>query len=168
VQCYTSTDGFAELRQLDRPAVLRLRDEDGTLRHVVLLGLNNASATLQAGDEQRTLSVVQLARQFDGQFTTLWRVPHTYRGRIEYGDRGAEVDWLATQLAKLGGNGAPPSNLPFDQKMARQVREFQYAQGLKVDGLVGPRTIMQLNRAAGVDEPQLNGKLAAAAAATGN
>ena len=118
--------------------------------------LNNASATLQLGAERRTISVVQLARQFDGGFTTLWRAPQTYRGRIEFGDRGAEVDWLATQLSKLGGTGAPPSNLPFDPKMARQVREFQFAQGLKVDGLVGPLTIMQLNRAAGVDEPHLN------------
>jgi general secretion pathway protein A len=162
LHCYTSAEGFAELRQLDRPAVMRLREEDGTERHGVLIGLNNASATLQVGAERRTVSVMQLARQFDGKFTTLWRVPQTYRGRIEFGDRGAEVDWLATQLSRLGGNGAPPSNLPFDPKMARQVREFQFAQGLKIDGLVGPRTIMQLNRAAGVDEPHLDGKAQAA------
>jgi general secretion pathway protein A len=32
---------------------------------------------------------------------------------------------------------------------------FQLTQGLAPDGLVGPQTLMQLNRAAGVDEPRL-------------
>ena len=32
---------------------------------------------------------------------------------------------------------------------------FQLSQGLKPDGLAGPTTFMQLNRATGIDEPQL-------------
>ena len=36
-----------------------------------------------------------------------------------------------------------------------RVRAFQLAQGLPADGLLGPLTFMQLNRAGGVDEPVL-------------
>jgi len=38
-----------------------------------------------------------------------------------------------------------------------QVASFQLSQGLKADGLAGPTTFMQLNRATGIDEPQLGG-----------
>ena len=42
-----------------------------------------------------------------------------------------------------------------DAALRAKVSAFQIAQGLKPDGLVGPVTLMQLNRAAGVDEPKL-------------
>ncbi len=154
LHCYTSTSGFAELRQLDRPAVMTLRDDAGHPYYAVLIELTNTTASVRIGGKLQIVSVVALARQSSGEFMTFWRAPQRYRGHIDYGDRGPEVNWIATQLAKLEEKDAPPEH-PFNQQMAKQVRDFQYAQGLKVDGLVGPRTIMQLNRAAGVDEPRL-------------
>ena len=41
------------------------------------------------------------------------------------------------------------------RRCAPQLRAFQLAQGLPADGMPGPMTFMQLNRAAGVDEPRL-------------
>jgi general secretion pathway protein A len=57
-------------------------------------------------------------------------------------------------------------NAQFDEKMVKQVREFQSALGLKADGVVGPVTFMHLNRAAGIEEPRLRNTLAAASATT--
>jgi general secretion pathway protein A len=37
-----------------------------------------------------------------------------------------------------------------------RVLAFQLARGLRPDGLAGPTTLMQLNRAVGIDEPRLN------------
>jgi general secretion pathway protein A len=51
-----------------------------------------------------------------------------------------------------------------DLSMVARIREFQTAQGLKSDGMVGPLTFMHLNRAAGVDEPRLKNSLTAAKA----
>jgi general secretion pathway protein A len=42
-----------------------------------------------------------------------------------------------------------------EQGWSEQVGAFQVLQGLPVDGQAGPLTLMQLNRAAGVDEPRL-------------
>ena len=39
--------------------------------------------------------------------------------------------------------------------LAERVAAFQRAQGLTADGLAGAMTLMQLNRASGVDEPRL-------------
>jgi murein L,D-transpeptidase YcbB/YkuD len=62
---------------------------------------------------------------------------------------------FAAQLAKV--NGLPPAaaNQLYDAALARQVREFQAAQGLDIDGVAGAQTMMHLNSAAGVDEPRL-------------
>ncbi|RYE74660.1 MAG: hypothetical protein EOO80_16805, partial [Oxalobacteraceae bacterium] len=45
--------------------------------------------------------------------------------------------------------------LQYDAALAREVRTFQAAQGLAADGVVGPKTMMALNAAAGVPEPKL-------------
>jgi general secretion pathway protein A len=164
LHCYRSSRGFAELRQLDRPALLSLRDAGGRAYYVMLTGLSDSAATLAVGDVTQNVSLMVLARYFDGEFTTLWRAPWAYRGYLEVGDKGPEVDWIAAQLARLNGDKPPEEHQALDLSMVVRIREFQTAQGLKSDGMVGPLTFMHLNRAAGVDEPRLKNSLTAAKA----
>jgi general secretion pathway protein A len=166
LHCYASAGGLPELRKLDRPALLVLRDGAGRASHALLTGLSDTGATLRAGDATQTVSLLVLTRYFQGEFATLWRAPASYRNLLTLGDTGAEVDWIAAQLAKLNGAKRPDANQLFDEKMRSQIREFQAAQGLKVDGLVGPVTLMHLNRVAGVDEPRLKSASAAVQAQT--
>ncbi len=55
--------------------------------------------------------------------------------------------WLDAALARAG----QPPGVP----LAQRVRAFQLAQGLPLDGVAGPLTLMQLNRDPGADEPRL-------------
>jgi general secretion pathway protein A len=155
LRCYRGNDGFASLRQLGRPAVLKLYDSDGKSFYAVLDGLADAGASLHAGAVSQKVSLMVLARYFRGEFVTLWRVPSGIDGSIAIGDHGPGVDWIAAQLAKLNGTEAAADGQPFGHKLQTQVREFQRAQGLLADGVVGPVTLMQLNRVAGLDEPRL-------------
>jgi general secretion pathway protein A len=50
---------------------------------------------------------------------------------------------------------APSAPTRFDAALRSRLNAFQVAQGLKPDGLAGPLTLMQINRATGVDEPHL-------------
>ncbi len=161
LRCYRGDDGFASLRQLGRPAVLKLHDSDGKSFYAVLDGLADASAWLRAGTVSQKVSLVVLARYFHGEFVTLWRASSGIDGSIAIGDHGPGVDWIAAQLAKLNGTEAAADGQPFGRKLQIQVREFQRAQGLFVDGVVGPVTLMQLNRVAAVDEPRLRSEPAA-------
>jgi general secretion pathway protein A len=164
LHCYRSSHGFAELRQLDRPALLTLHDTAGRNYYVLLTGLSDSGATLAVGNATQTVSLLVLARYFDGDFTTLWRAPWLYRGYLAVGDKGPEVDWIAAQLARLNGEKPPGEHMVLDESMVARIREFQTAQGLKPDGMVGPLTFMHLNRVAGVDEPRLKTSLTAAKA----
>jgi general secretion pathway protein A len=155
LQCFKSDGGLALLRQLARPSVLTLYDDDGKPAYLVLVGLTGQSASLRAGGTTQTVPLVVLTRKWRGEFATFWRVPPGYHNKLSNGQTGPGVDWVATQLAKAHGEVPPVGSQKFDTAIQGKVTSFQLAQGLKADGRVGPVTIMQLNRVAGVDEPRL-------------
>lgn len=155
LRCHRSKGGIAELRQLDRPAVVTLYDDQARPTYALLTALVGDRAQLGMGKTKRSIGIGELMRRFRGEFITLWRAPQTFRHTVEMRDRGPHVDWIATRIATLTGDTPPPAGDPFSQATVQQVRSFQQAQGLFVDGVVGPITLMHLNRAAGMPEPRL-------------
>ncbi|MDY7576250.1 ExeA family protein [Actimicrobium sp. CCI2.3] len=151
VYCFDGR-GLTDLRQLDRPAILTLNDDDGKDYYAVLTGLNATNASLQIDGIADTVSLAVLARRWNGDFRTLWRGPAGYRTSVSPGTRGPVADWLAAQLAAVDGVPTPPDGMVVDE---RRVRRFQLMQGLKPDGIAGPQTLMRLASAAGLVEPRL-------------
>ncbi|MES2536539.1 MAG: AAA family ATPase [Pseudomonadota bacterium] len=167
LHCYKSGGGLTEIRRLGRPAILALRDGNNNIHHVMLAGLGDSSANLRIGGKNHLVTLVELGRHFNGNFATLWRAPQMTRATLAAGDRGADVDRFAAQLAKV--NGAPPlaENQMYGVALAKLVREFQAAQGLEIDGVAGAQTMMHLNNAAGVNEPHLKTPSVAVTALSG-
>ena len=153
--CHPNSGGLAQIRQLDRPVMLRL--QTGTqVRHAVLTGLDARYAQLQTGEQTVSVPLGTLATLWRGDFVTLWRTPPGYRAKLLLGQRNATVGWVAAQLARLDGRTLPTTAATeFDAALEAQVQAFQLAQGLTPDGVVGATTLMQLNRAIGVLEPRL-------------
>jgi general secretion pathway protein A len=148
LQCFKSSgSSLALIRQLGRPGIVTLNDE-GRAVPALLTGLSAHSATLNLGDATRSVSLQTLAQLWRGDFATLWRAPVGYSGRIADGDAGPAAQWLAGQLARVQPAAA-------DASLKARIHAFQLAQGLEADGVAGPMTFMQLNRASGVDEPRL-------------
>ena len=154
LRCHQGKGGLFELRQLDRPAVLTLRDGPQT-RHAVLLALDDDTATLSAGGVKQSVSIASLAARFDGSFTTFWRAPRAFRDQVPIGGAGVDVDWIAARLAQLDRSAQPAQGQLLDTRMQQRLRAFQAAQGLKADGMAGPRTYMRLNQLGGIAEPRL-------------
>jgi general secretion pathway protein A len=138
------------LQQLARPALLILRDEAGVAkdagRMAVLVALDDRHAVLQVGARRFSLPLAELVRVWRGELATLVRTPPGWR-------KGADADAAARRWVQEALDLALPSAaaLPWAQRVAA----FQVLQGLPADGQVGPLTLMQLNRSAGVDEPRL-------------
>ena len=161
LQCFSSDDGgLALIRGLSRPGVLTLYDGEGKPAYALLLALGTDSASLRlAGGGVQTVSLTALARSWRGEFATLWRTPPAYE-KLSAGQSGPMVDWLAAQLARASGEPAPTEPRTLDATLREKVASFQLAHGLKPDGRVGPMTLMQLNRVAGVEEPRLQAPVA--------
>ena len=154
LQCFrTPSSSLALIRQLDRPGILMLRDASDRPVYALLTGLTSDTATLRMAGVSQTISLVSLATLWRGDFATFWRAPPAYSGKIVDAGSGTVAVWLAEQLARLRGEHLPMA--PGEAAWRARVSAFQLAQGLKPDGLAGPTTFMQLNRASGVDEPRL-------------
>ena len=152
LHCHRGADGSVTLlRRLDRPSIVVLRDEGGPAHAALLTALGARQATLQLGPSTFAVPVPVLAGLWQGDFATLWRSPPGYRGVALNPADAAVAEWLARQLDRAGADGGAAG-----QPVRERLKGFQRAQGLVDDGLAGPLTLMQLNRAVGVDEPRLD------------
>ncbi|MBI3902518.1 MAG: AAA family ATPase [Nitrosomonadales bacterium] len=159
LQCRTAQGGLDELRQLNMPAVLHMRDERGREFYAALTKLDARSATFSFGAQTQRVDIGALALQWSGDYTLLIHLPRDVHKYIQKGARGPAVAWLGKQLAQVQGitfktDGA----VVFDDGLRRQVRQFQLAQGLPPDGAVGPRTLARLSAVTDQLAPRLSGE----------
>ena len=152
LRCHSSQGGLSPVRLLDRPGWLLLSGPDGRSTRVLLESLQGDQARLGLADG-RTLTVplLKIAPWWQGEFHTLWRSPPGYGGEGVLAAEGPSGRWLAEHLAQLDGGPAQDDA----DGLARRIRAFQMAQGLRPDGLPGPLTLMRLNHATGLVEPTL-------------
>ncbi|MBJ7311760.1 AAA family ATPase [Rugamonas sp. CCM 8940] len=155
LRCLQGKATLAELRRLDRPALLVLNDNPAAPHYALLIGLSDKAATLSVAGRQQNIALAALEQRYAGEYSTFWRAPRGWREQVGGGDHGADVDWLARRLAQLYGLKKPLEGQPLDAALQQRLREFQQAQQLKADGVAGPKTFIRLNQLGGVAEPRL-------------
>ncbi len=153
--CLTLEGDIDLLRQLDTPAVTRLQSGHNSYQ-VVIQALDRNRARLAVGGQSRFLPLDALRQGWGGSFTILWSLPPGYTAPVWPGASGDTIRWLDVQLARAEGQVmARPETRSYNAAMVERVRQFQQQQGLAVDGVVGPRTLILLNNATRSDLPRL-------------
>jgi general secretion pathway protein A len=158
LRCHEARGGLADLKQLQRPALVSLHDNAGRDIPLLLTALSESHADVQASGVPYRIPISDFTERLRPEFLTLWRQQKNFRDRLVLHDRGPDVDWLVSQLAGKETPATSVTNVEFDAALVRQVQAFQASHGLTPDGVVGPRTFMFLNAAAGVVEPTLHDK----------
>jgi general secretion pathway protein A len=159
LSCRTARGTLGELRQMNRPVVLTLRDADKRqpVFYATLLKLDRQKATFAIGSKTTTVAIAALADQWSGQYSVLWRRPPEPHGQFRQGERGPAVQWVSRQLALFEGAGASADADPaFDAALVRRIKHFQLAQDLDADGAVGPKTLMRLTGVGDAAAPKLS------------
>ncbi|MDP9065263.1 MAG: peptidoglycan-binding protein, partial [Pseudomonadota bacterium] len=144
--CLDGRGSWAQVRALNRPAILTLTDDSGQRHRVVLVGLDDKFATLDLGEHSERLPLEDLSRDWYGEFTVVWK-PKSSRARpLSIGMRGAEVRWLRRSLYALQGTAAAADTSDvYDEDLVAAVQNFQRAHRLNVDGIAGLQTQIVLD-----------------------
>jgi general secretion pathway protein A len=156
LRCLYSTPGLDDLVRLNRPAVLSLFNPQGQNYYATLVSLDDDLALVKLVGRSHWVRVDDLRLWLDGATAVLWRKPEAYAGVLEPGGTGPMIAWLDEQLATIQGR-APLSEAPetYDDSLIRQVRRFQSSKGLLPDGVVGPKTVIQINTETQANVPTL-------------
>ena len=146
--CLEQRGSWAQVRALNRPAILTLTDERAQRHRVVLAALDDRFATLILGEHIERVPLEEVSRDWFGEFTVVWK-PKSLRARaLSVGMRGDAVRWLRRSLNALQGASAVPEEEDiFDQALAIAVQNFQREHRLNVDGIAGVQTQVVLDTA---------------------
>ncbi len=145
LECLADKGTVAQLRLLNRPAIVSLVTADGIEHQAVVASLGDTRARLEAGGDGIDADLLELERAWYGQFLLLWRPPVPLARALKPGMRGAEVSWLRQGLATVRGEPAAPGSDLYDRELQRRVEEFQRAHRLAVDGIAGAQTQVLLD-----------------------
>jgi general secretion pathway protein A len=146
LECLFQKGSWAQLRTLNRPAILTLTDDVGRTHQVLLTGLTDEHATLDLGGEAREVGITVLSRYWFGDFLLLWRPPLAVVKSLGPGMRGEDVRWLRESVrAAQGLPEAVPASDFYDEELVRLVQDFQRQHRLAVDGVAGVQTQIVLD-----------------------
>ena len=132
------------LLELNRPVVLDLQRRNRFAAATVLLAVREEVATVFTGTVVCEVPLTTMADRWQGRFRYFWDSPPSWTGPVRIGDRGAVVAHVVGEFARLDGLPAPPLTL-FTEALEARVKVFQAAVGLRVDGVIGVRTLQALN-----------------------
>ncbi|MEM1263186.1 MAG: AAA family ATPase [Pseudomonadota bacterium] len=152
LRCLYLRGSWGIVRQLDRPAILTLTDQNGDSHQVVLTRIYDDRATLRIADQQLDVSQSAVSDLWFGESLLLWRPPNGEAKSFVPGMNDPGIQWLRQSLAtiQLGPVVNPDSTL-YDQALEQRVRDYQRTRRLKVDGVVGQQTQIIINSDLGLD-----------------
>ncbi|MGB7904171.1 MAG: AAA family ATPase [Steroidobacteraceae bacterium] len=146
LECLFQKGSWAQLRTLNRPAILTLTDDVGGTHQVLLTALTDEAATIELGGKSQDLPIATISRYWFGDFLLLWRPPLAVVKSLGPGMRGAEVGWLRDNLrAAQGLPAAQPASNFYDEELTRLVQDFQRTHRLNADGVAGVQTQIVLD-----------------------
>jgi general secretion pathway protein A len=146
--CLEQRGSWAQVRALNRPAILTLTDDRGERYRVVLSQLDDRFATLDLGEHTARVAIEEVSRDWFGEFTVVWKPKTLHARQLSLGMQGDEVRWLRRSLNALRGGASDPEHGDvYDEQLAIEVQNFQREHRLTVDGIAGLQTQVVLDTA---------------------
>jgi general secretion pathway protein A len=154
LRCETDEGGWSRLRDFDRPALLRLRDESGREGFAALGALDAEYATLDLPEGSARVPLARLDGLWLGEYLMVWQPPPVGTSVIGPGASAESVRWLRKLLSQVPGLDFTDSGSGrYNRAVDNAVRRFQKREGLDVDGIAGPRTLIRLHNAVAMPGP---------------
>lgn len=163
--CLQETGDIDSLRQLNRPAVIKLYDDFNQPQYATLLSVAETQqgeaehVVLFLANQLQTISLEQLEYYWKGEYSLFWQKPSVYHDLIRPGDEGEAVVWLHQQINQIENQPQGVVSSFYDDRLQQKVRAFQLRQGLLDDAVVGVKTLIHINHFLQPGLPELNSPL---------
>ena len=148
--CLRDQGSWSRVQKLGLPVILVLQQEGA--HRVLLRGIEGNGLLLGAGDGALLVERGQVEPLWLGEYFVAWPQAPDWPPEIRRGETGAAVDIvlrMATQAEPAWNGGGV-----FDYSFEAWLKSFQEKNGLTVDGIVGPKTLLYL-MAPTISEPRL-------------
>ncbi len=156
LSCLLRKDSLETLRNINRPVILKLYDDNGAPFHVVMDSLEHDRASFVAGTTQYDLALAELTSRWFGEYLLLWQKPPLQRKLLNPGGTGASVTWLVETLQELGLYDATGREVRLEGSLLGAFKKFQFSNDLIPDGILGTMTMIHLNAALNLNGPRLH------------
>ena len=156
LQCLRIRDELSRLRDLDRPAMIRIASTSGKDSFITLTALHGDVATVQLNKQTWHVSTQALLQHWYADFMILWQPPKGYTEPIRRHASGSIVTSLAGLLNQVQGEMIPAHHFTrMEPLLVARVKDFQRSVGLNPDGTAGANTLIYLNDATHMPRPHL-------------
>jgi general secretion pathway protein A len=155
-QCQTEKlSTWDELRDINRPGLLTLVDDNKQAFYLLLVGLNNNELLVRDQQQEKLISWKSFAPYWNGEFTFTWKAPVGFDKELTEGDQHPVVGWVAQQFALMDQQREPLTQLLFTDSLKKRLLIFQASQGLPITGVIDKATLQKINLINAVDKQLL-------------
>jgi general secretion pathway protein A len=157
LRCLLQRGTLDEVKTLNTPVILTLRNRQGVEHQVVLAGLQDDIGMLNIGGREYRVAADEIADFWQGEYLLLWRPQTAEVKAFVPGMRDPDIKWLRASLATIQGDPIPPmqSDL-YDEDLEARVKQYQRERRLTADGMVSQQTQIAIIAELGAaDTPRL-------------
>ena len=144
--CLFDQSDWNSLKALNRPVIMEFESSESSessKTYALLIGLKQGQPIFLFNKET-TVPLQQVLKQWNGYYLMLWQAPIQSISEIYPGTSSAAVLWLRKHFAMNKELTTVEASV-FDDVLKKAVIAFQNKNHLSPDGIVGPRTFIQLN-----------------------
>lgn len=156
LRCFRSNGSWSDIANLNTPVILELGLDFNNLQYGLLKQKTNTNYLMWISAHELTVNKENLADSWFGSYEILWKPPPGYNESLSYGDEHTNIEWIKDLLAETNSYSFDPdqSNI-YNQELLTIIEEFQQNNGLLVDGIIGPLTLIKLSHVLPGSAPKL-------------
>ena len=145
LRCERAAGDWLDVQAIGLPALIHVSDDAGRSGYAVVGEVAGDHATVDLPDASEQYTLAALSEVWDGRYLVVWQPPPFGTSVIGPRSSGEAVRWLRKMLAQLPEQALAASDSGrYDRELTEAVEAFQASQGLAVDGIAGPRTLIRL------------------------
>ncbi len=146
LSCFAHRGQWSVLGLFNRPVILEFPLKSGGKRYLTLASIKGDQATMSLNGKHVTFSVADILPNWNGFYLLLWKPKYPDATLLIPGITHPAVGWIRKTLNR-GTDILPDAQKVdyFDETLRQKVMEFQTWNGLKPDGIAGPKTLIILD-----------------------